>query len=174
MDANASPRAVRPVTCHPVSVPTLLLVTHANGASTREVVASLLAGAQEAAEVVGDLTVRHAEALVVDADAIADADAVLFCTAEHFGTMAGGLKHAFDTTYNPLRERGVHRPFALVVKAGNDGTGTVRDVTRICTGLGWREARPPLLLVGPLEPSMLAQAHEHAATIAAGVAAGAL
>ncbi|MFT5564048.1 MAG: hypothetical protein ACI970_000771 [Myxococcota bacterium] len=153
---------------------TLLLVTHANGASTRAVADALRAGAQRGADAVGGVDVRQVEALAVDADQLADAAAVVFATAEHFGTMSGGLKHAFDTTYGALRTGGVHRPYVLVVKAGDDGTGTVRDVTRICTGLGWREARPPLLLVGELTDLMLADVEELGATVAAGVSAGAL
>ena len=41
----------------------------------------------------------------------------------------------------PNRRPGL--PYLLVSKGGNDGTGAVRDVTRILTGLRWKEALPP-------------------------------
>jgi hypothetical protein len=63
-------------------------------------------------------------------------------------------------------------PYLLIAKGGNDGTGAVRDVTRILTGLRWKEVLPSLVIGGPLRDEHLAQAREQSATLAAGVDAG--
>jgi hypothetical protein len=63
-------------------------------------------------------------------------------------------------------------PYLLIAKGGNDGTGAVRDVTRILTGLRWKEVLPPLVVSGTLADYHLAAAREQAATLAAGVDAG--
>lgn len=60
-------------------------------------------------------------------------------------------------------------PYALIAKGGNDGTGAVRDVTRILTGLRWRPVLPPLVVSGPLEDEHRAAARELGATMAAGL-----
>src|SRR3546814_13495002 len=65
-------------------------------------------------------------------------------------------------------------PYLLVAKGGNDGTGAVRDVTRILTGLRWKEVLPPLVISGSLTDAHLAAAREQAATLLAGVDAGVL
>ena len=70
----------------------------------------------------------------------------------------------------PNRNPGL--PYLLVSKGGNDGTGAVRDVTRIVTGLRWKEALPPIVVAGPVTDAHLAHVREQAATLAAGVDSG--
>ena len=66
------------------------------------------------------------------------ADGYVLATPEHFGYVSGAMKHYLETIYHPCLDLTRGRPWALVVKAGNDGTGTVASVERIVTGLGWR------------------------------------
>jgi hypothetical protein len=63
-------------------------------------------------------------------------------------------------------------PYLLVSKGGSDGTGAVRDVTRILTGLRWREVLPPVVIAGALGDDHLAHVREQAATLAIGVDTG--
>ena len=63
-------------------------------------------------------------------------------------------------------------PYLLISKGGNDGTGAVRDVTRIVTGLRWKEALPPIVVTGSVTDEHLARVREQAATLAAGVDTG--
>jgi hypothetical protein len=48
----------------------------------------------------------------------------------------------------------------------------VRDVTRILTGLRWREVLPPIVIAGSLRDEDLAHVQEQAATLAIGIDAG--
>jgi hypothetical protein len=84
--------------------------------------------------------------------------------------MSGALKYFFDRIYEPCLDDTRGTPYALFVKARNDGQGAIRSVTRIVTGLAWREVQPPLLVVGPLAQSHLDAAAELGMTIAAGLA----
>ncbi|MET0726971.1 MAG: NAD(P)H-dependent oxidoreductase [Acidimicrobiales bacterium] len=103
------------------------------------------------------------------------AAATVLITPENFGMVSGLMKDFLERIYPwfeevPNRRPGM--PYLLIAKGGNDGTGAVRDVTRILTGLRWKEALPPVVIGGPLTDEHLAQAREQAATLAAGVDAG--
>jgi multimeric flavodoxin WrbA len=108
-------------------------------------------------------------------DDVERADATVLITPENFGMVSGLLKDFLERIYPwfeevPNRRPGM--PYLLIAKGGNDGTGAVRDVTRILTGLRWKEVLPPLVVSGTLTDYHLAAAREQAATLAAGVDAG--
>ncbi len=100
------------------------------------------------------------------------ADGLILATPENFGYMSGALKYFFDHVYYPCLEHTQGKPYALIVKAGNDGAGAVSSVTRIVTGLRWREVQPPMVVVGDVEPAHLDTARELGMTLAAGLEAG--
>ena len=68
-----------------------------------------------------------------------DADGYLFVMPEMLGSMAGQMKDLFDRSYYDVLGKIEGRPYALIVCAGSDGTGAVRQVERIVTG--WRLRR---------------------------------
>jgi hypothetical protein len=70
----------------------------------------------------------------------------------------------------PNRRPGL--PYLLVSKGASDGTGAVRDVTRILTGLRWKEVLPPIVIAGSATDDHLATVREQAATLAIGVDTG--
>lgn len=111
-------------------------------------------------------------ALECTTDDVLAAAGYLLMTPEHFGYMSGALKHFFDCTYYPTGERTQGRPYALVVSAGNDGTGTVRSVERIVTGYRWNAVAPALVIVGEPSVAQLDAVRELAATLAVGLEAG--
>jgi len=127
-------------------VPTMLLVSHSRSGSTRAIVDALAAGAAD--DAIDGVVVRDLDALEATVEDVCAADLVVLATPENFGYMSGALKYFLDAVYHPLLDGGVRRPYQLVVKAGNDGSGAVRAVERIVRGLSWPAARPPLIVVG--------------------------
>lgn len=108
-------------------------------------------------------------------DDVEAAAATILITPENFGMVSGLVKDFLERIYPwfeevPNRRPGM--PYLLVAKGGNDGSGAVRDVTRILTGLRWREALPPVVVSGAVQRDHLALVRDRAATLVAGVDAG--
>jgi len=74
------------------------------------------------------------------------ADAVLLGTTENFGYMSGLMKDFLERIYYPCLEHTEGKPYALYVRAGNDGVGATTSVERIVSGLNWRAIRPATVL----------------------------
>jgi NAD(P)H-dependent FMN reductase len=90
-------------------------------------------------------------------DDLAAAAGLLVVTPEMLGSMAGRMKDLFDRCYYPLLARLAGRPCALIVCAGSDGTGAVRQIERILTG--WRMRRvdaPMIVITGAQTPEAIA------------------
>lgn len=121
---------------------------------------------------IGGVDVRVRAALDADEDDVRWADAVILGTPENFGYMSGALKYFFDRVYYEVLEETPGRPYALFVKAGNDGTGAVRSVERIVTGLTWKQVRPPLVVVGDVQEEQLEACRELGMTMAASLEMG--
>lgn len=105
-----------------------------------------------------------------DAEAVLAADALILFTTENFGYMSGALKDFFERIYYPClddEKRNQAKPFALVIKAGLDGTGTNIAVHKITTGLRWKEVNPLLLCKGDFDESFCEQCHELGQTMQA-------
>ncbi|NKI35582.1 flavodoxin family protein [Wenzhouxiangella sp. XN79A] len=105
-------------------------------------------------------------------DEVRAADAVLLLTPENLGYMSGALKDFFDRSFYELLDRTDALPYAVLVRAGQDGTGTKRALESICGGLKWRAVQDPLICRGPWQDAFEAQARDLGATLAAGLAAG--
>lgn len=153
-------------------MPTLLVVSHSRSGSTARLVDALVAGAGD--ERIDGVTVEVRSPFDTDADALRAADAVVLATPENFGYMSGALKDLFDRAYHDLLDDTRGRPYVLVVKAGHDGTGAVTAVERIVTGLAWRAARPPLVVVGEITDHHLDDAETLGMELAASLEAGIL
>lgn len=133
---------------------------------------AVLAGVADAGDQVVARSLPAPEAGVDDVEAAAGA---VLITTENFGMVSGLMKDFLERIYPwfeevPNRRPGL--PYLLVAKGGSDGTGAVRDVTRILTGLRWKEALPPIVVTGSLTDAHLADAREQSATLAAGIDTG--
>ncbi len=93
---------------------------------------------------------------------------------EYFGYMAGLVKDFFDRTYEEARGKtGVFRkPYVTFISAGNDGTGALRAIERICLGYPFKKVAEPLIARGEMGPAILEQCETLGQTIAAGCEAG--
>jgi multimeric flavodoxin WrbA len=112
---------------------------------------------------------RAAEAGTVD---LLEANAVIFGTPENLGHLSGGMKDFFDRTYYPSQDKVAGLPYVLVVSAGNDGSGAVREAERILRGYAMKKVSDSVVFKGlPGEPE-LQKCEELGCSIAAGLALG--
>ncbi len=70
-------------------------------------------------------------------DHVEACDGIIIGTTENFGTMAGLIKDFFERIYYPCLESKQGLPFALYIRAGEDGRGTRVSIEKIVTGLRW-------------------------------------
>lgn len=146
----------------------LLILAHAPSRNTRLLRDAALAGARE---IDGVETIVRAPLEATPEDALA-ADAIILGTTENLGYMSGALKDFFDRSYYPCLERTQGRPYALYIRAGNDGAGARRSVESVATGLRWRSVQEPLILCGEWRKEFVDAARELAMAMAAGLEAG--
>ena len=118
----------------------LLIVWHSLTGGT----ALMAQAAAAAARAEPDVDVRLRRASEASAADVLWADGYLFATPETLGSMAGLMKDFFDRTYYPALDRIQGRPCMILVCAGSDGSGAVRQLQRIITGWRLREVAPPL------------------------------
>ena len=150
----------------------LLIVYHSQSGSTERMAEAVIAGARHS-DVVG-VDVRVRDALRADADDVLWADAMILGTPENFGYMSGAMKYFLDRIYYPCLDRVAGRPYALFIRAGNDGSGAVGSIDRILSGLALKKVQEPVTIVGDFDESRLAECEELGMTMAAGLEAGIL
>jgi multimeric flavodoxin WrbA len=114
---------------------------------------------------------RAAEARAQD---VRDCRALVICSPEYFGYMAGAVKDFFDRTYEELKDDPAARkkPFCIVVSAGNDGSGALNQIERICRGYRFRKVQPPIVWKGEVTGEVLTKCVELGRVLAEGVNAG--
>ncbi len=117
-----------------------------------------------------DVQVRSA--LEASADDLLACDAFILGTPENFGYMSGAMKYFLDRVYYECEGKMNGRPFALFVRAGNDGTGAISSLHRILAGLAVREIQEPVLIAGDFDEARLADCEELGLTLAAGLETG--
>lgn len=156
---------------------TLLIVYHTGGVKTAQMAEAVQRGALAAlkeADAESEVRVvakRCAEAASED---MLGADAIALGTPENFGYMSGMMKDFLERVFYACEGRIEGRPWALFVSAGQDGSGAITSVERIVTGLRLKKVREPILALREVTPEILAQCEELGATLAVGIAAGAL
>lgn len=158
----------------------LLIVWHSMTGGARQ----MAAAAAEAARAETEVEVRLQRAAETTAEDVLAADGYLFATPENLASMAGLMKDFFDRIYYAALDRINGRAYAILICAGTDGTGAVRQIQRIATGLRLREVAPPtIVLTGAQTPEAilapktigaadLRRCADVGAALAAGLAAG--
>lgn len=146
----------------------LLIVYHTQSGSSARLASAALRGAQSEEGV----AVRACRAWDAGIAELAVADGLLLVTAENSGALSGGSKDFLDRIFYPAIERSLVIPYALLVSAGNDGRGAVRQAQRIFSGIPFTEAAEPTVFRGEVTPEYLAQAGELGQAFAAGLAMG--
>jgi len=147
----------------------LLIVSNCPAQSTRDIQEAVAAGAQH--EDIDGVHVMVKEPLDANADDVLEADGLLLGTTENFGSMSGLIKDFMERIYYPVLEQKQGMPYALFIKAGEDGQGAVSSLQRIITGLRWQEIQAPIICTGELTMPFLERATELGMTMAAGLEA---
>ena len=148
---------------------TLLIVAHAPSENTEKLAQAAYEGATHPDI---DINVVLKSAQDTHPEDVLAADALLLGTTENLAYMAGLTKDFFDRCYYPVLEKKQGMPFALYIRAGQDGTGTKRAVQTIITGLRWNYVQDALILKGEWQDVFIEQVEELAMTLAAGLEAG--
>ena len=146
----------------------LLIIAHCPSENTLTMANAILNGAQDN-EIESVLTELKSP-FDCQAEDLLASDALILFTTENFAYMSGALKDLFDRTYYSCLDdtkRNDAKPFALVIKAGSDGTGTQLAVHKIIKGLKWKEAHPTLICKGNFETSFVSQCKTLGLTVAA-------
>lgn len=151
-----------------MSTKQLLIVYHSQSGSTERLAHSAARGAREE-EGVEVRLLRAAEAGAAD---LAWCDALLLATPENFGYASGALKEFLDRTFYAASAQQLNRAYALLISAGNDGSGVVRQLTRILRGYPLREVAEPLIVRGEPSSADLQAAHDAGRAMAAGLQMG--
>jgi len=123
-------------------------------------------------EAIEAVDVRVKSALEADASDLLWADGFILGTPENFGYMSGAMKYFLDRVYYECVDKVNGRPYALFIRAGNDGTGAINSMRRILTGLAVKEVQEPVLIAGEFDESRLLTCEELGLTMAAGLEAG--
>ena len=148
----------------------LLIVFHTQSGSTSQMADAVIAGANS--DEVDDVEVRVKSALEAGADDLLWCDGFLLGTPENFGYMSGAMKYFLDRVFYPCEGKVDGKPYALFIRAGNDGSGAISSMRRILSGLAVREVQEPVLIAGEFDTARLAECEELGLTLAAGLEAG--
>lgn len=151
----------------------LLIVAHTPSPNTLAMATAILEGARN--EVIENVASHLVSPFDCDSNMVLASDCLILFTTENFAYMSGALKDLFERIYYPCladSKRNDAKPFAVVIKAGLDGTGTEIAIRNITTGLKWRPAQKPMICKGDFEPEFVSKCSALGLTIAASLEAG--
>ncbi|MDJ0748287.1 MAG: flavodoxin family protein [Woeseiaceae bacterium] len=148
----------------------LLIVFHSQSGTTERMADAVIRGARHP-EIEG-VEVRTRAALEADAEDLLWCDGFILGTPENFGYMSGAMKYFLDRVFYPCENSVNGKPWAMFVRAGNDGSGAISSIRRILTGLAVKEVQEPVLIAGDFDEARLAECEELGLTMAAGLEAG--
>jgi flavorubredoxin len=143
----------------------LLIVYHSQSGCTERLAAAI----ESSAASFPGITVRRITASEIRSEDILHCTVMVICSPEYFGYMAGAVKDMFDRTYEALLNNVIGKPYALMICAGNDGTGASASMERIIAGLKMRRIQPPLICKGPVSEEYLTACRTLGETLAAGM-----
>jgi len=148
----------------------ILVVFHSQTGNTKKLARAVVSGVEETEN--AHAMLKHAS----DATArdIKGCSAIVVCSPEYFGYMAGAVKDLFDRTYEELKDDAAvyKKPYCVIISAGNDGTLALAHIERICTGYRFKKIQHPIICKGPVTEEMLTKCFDLGMTIAEGINAG--
>lgn len=146
----------------------LLIVYHSQTGHTEQ----LTQAACSAANKETGCETRLLRAATADIEDLLWCDGLIVASPENFGYMSGMVKDFFDRTFYPAEPYQLNRPYGLLVSAGNDGSGAVREMDRILCGYPMKKVLPDVIAKGEITPEHLNSAAESGEALAAGLVMG--
>ena len=143
---------------------TILVVYHSQGGNNRKMARAVAEGVDS---IEGAMAVLK-DALDAGLQDLLDCDGLVIGSPEYFGYLSGALKDFFDRTYEDARGRVFRKPYAVFVNAGNDGSGALRNIERICIGYQFKKVHEPIVVKGEITPETIEACRLMGQTIAAG------
>ncbi len=148
----------------------LLIIAHAPSLNTRALFKAVRRGAEHPQ--VLDISIKARVPMEATPYDVLDADGLILGVTENLAYMAGAVKDFFDRIYYPTISKKEGMPYALYVRAGSDGTGAMKGVERIVTGLRWRAVQEPLIFRGPYDKAFETDCEQLGLAFASGLEAG--
>jgi len=145
----------------------LLIVFHSQSGSTSKMAEWVIRGASHPD--IENVEVRVRDALDATPEDLLWSNGFILGTPENFGYMSGAMKYFLDRIYYPCEHKLGGLPYALFVRAGNDGIGAITSINRILTGLAVKQVQEPLLFAGEFDESRLSECEELGMLMAAGL-----
>ncbi len=146
----------------------LLIVYHSQGGSTER----LAQAALQAARLEDEVETVLLRAFDAGIDDLLGYNALLLGSPENLGYMAGAIKDFFDRTFYPAQGKVDRLPYAVFVKAGNDGTNTVTQIERIARGYPFHKVAEAVIVRGDIDDDDIERVGELSRGLAAGLAYG--
>ena len=147
----------------------LLVIYHSKDGSTGKMAQAVFRGAKHP-DIETD--VKMVTAKDAGLEELLWADGLILGTPENFGYMSGAMKDFFDRTYYPAEGKVEGLPYCMFISAGNDGSGALSSIRRICNGFPFKEVQEPVLSKGDLTEERLQACEELGMYMAAGIEAG--
>jgi multimeric flavodoxin WrbA len=116
-----------------------------------------------------NIIIRSRSALKANSEDLLWADGLLLGTPENFGYMSGAMKHFLDEVFYDCLERVNGLPYAIYIKAGNDGTGAKNSIEKILSGLSLKKIQDPVIAIGSLTKSVIKECEELGQLMAMGL-----
>jgi len=148
----------------------LLIVYYSRSGETEKMAEAVIRGARD--DAIGGIDVIVKSALEANPKDVLRASGIILGTPENFGYMSGAMKLFFETIYYPCLDHTQGLPYGLFIRAGNDGQGALSSMSRIITGLSWREVATPVIISGEFCEDRLVACSDLGMILAAGLDAG--
>jgi multimeric flavodoxin WrbA len=147
----------------------LLIVFHSQSGRSERLAFAAFSGAKSEL----DVETRLCRAIDADSADMLWADGLIIVTPENFGAASGGIKDFFDRIYYPLeRAEYTPRPYALIISAGNDGSGCERQLERILIGLKGKKIQETTIVYGDPQQEQLLKCSDSGLAMASGLSMG--
>jgi len=145
----------------------ILVVYHSQGGNNAKMAHAVAEGvnAMEGAQAV------LKDALEAGLEDMLTCSGLIIGSPEYFGYMSGAIKDFFDRTYEKARGDVFRKPYGVFINAGNDGTGALQSIERICIGYQFKKVHKPVIARGKITREILDACTEMGMTIAAGCVA---